>query len=259
MVSHLRSGRILHMPRRNITSGALVGCGPTRNQYRDCPTRRRRDVDRAQAVDRPARRADGAGCRDRRGPARRDARAGAARRPHRGQRPGVHRRRATRRRSGRRHRRSHHRGRHRVRRSTRLRGPSTVVVDAAGGTVVPGFNDSHVHFLSGSLSLTELDLGGAAHPRRGAAAHPRLRRQEPVGAVDPRPRVELLGVPGRLADARAARCRAVRSPGHARLLRRPQLLGEQPRRWRPPGSPGTRPIRRPVRSPATRPGSPTAC
>jgi predicted amidohydrolase YtcJ len=42
-----------------------------------------------------------------------------------------------------------------------LRGPSTVVVDAAGGTVVPGFNDSHVHFLSGSLSLTELDLGGA--------------------------------------------------------------------------------------------------
>ena len=42
-----------------------------------------------------------------------------------------------------------------------LRGPSTVVVDAAGGTVVPGFNDSHVHFLSGSLSLTELDLSGA--------------------------------------------------------------------------------------------------
>ena len=42
-----------------------------------------------------------------------------------------------------------------------LRGPATVVVDAAGGAVVPGFNDSHVHFLSGSLSLTELDLSGA--------------------------------------------------------------------------------------------------
>ncbi len=42
-----------------------------------------------------------------------------------------------------------------------LRGPSTVVVDAGGGTVAPGFNDSHVHFLSGSLSLTELDLSGA--------------------------------------------------------------------------------------------------
>ena len=42
-----------------------------------------------------------------------------------------------------------------------LRGPSTVVVDAAGGTVAPGFNDSHVHFLGGSLGLTELDLSSA--------------------------------------------------------------------------------------------------
>ena len=42
-----------------------------------------------------------------------------------------------------------------------LRRPDTAVVDAAGGTVVPGFNDSHVHFLSGSQSLQELDLGGA--------------------------------------------------------------------------------------------------
>jgi predicted amidohydrolase YtcJ len=42
-----------------------------------------------------------------------------------------------------------------------LRGPSTTVVDAAGAAVVPGFNDSHVHFLSGAQSLQELDLGGA--------------------------------------------------------------------------------------------------
>ncbi len=42
-----------------------------------------------------------------------------------------------------------------------LRGAATTVVDAAGATVVPGFNDSHVHFLSGSQSLTELDLSGA--------------------------------------------------------------------------------------------------
>ena len=41
------------------------------------------------------------------------------------------------------------------------RGPATTVIDAAGGTVVPGFNDSHVHFLSGSQSLQELDLIGA--------------------------------------------------------------------------------------------------
>lgn len=43
----------------------------------------------------------------------------------------------------------------------RLRGPRTEVVDAQGAAVVPGFNDSHVHFLSGAQSLQELDLSGA--------------------------------------------------------------------------------------------------
>jgi predicted amidohydrolase YtcJ len=42
----------------------------------------------------------------------------------------------------------------------RYRGPATDVVDAHGGSVVPGFNDSHVHFLSGSLSLDQVDLAG---------------------------------------------------------------------------------------------------
>jgi predicted amidohydrolase YtcJ len=40
----------------------------------------------------------------------------------------------------------------------RLRRPQTVVVDAKGGTVLPGFNDSHVHFISGGLSLSDVDL-----------------------------------------------------------------------------------------------------
>lgn len=40
----------------------------------------------------------------------------------------------------------------------RLRRPQTVVVDARGGTVLPGFNDSHIHFLSGGLSLNQLSL-----------------------------------------------------------------------------------------------------
>jgi hypothetical protein len=34
----------------------------------------------------------------------------------------------------------------------------TVVLDAHGGAVVPGFNDSHVHFASGSLALSEINL-----------------------------------------------------------------------------------------------------
>jgi len=38
---------------------------------------------------------------------------------------------------------------------------ATRVVDSRGGTIVPAFNDSHVHFLMGSRSLDELDLSGA--------------------------------------------------------------------------------------------------
>ncbi len=38
------------------------------------------------------------------------------------------------------------------------RGPATRVIDAKGGTVMPGFNDAHVHFLEGSLSLANVNL-----------------------------------------------------------------------------------------------------
>lgn len=34
------------------------------------------------------------------------------------------------------------------------------VIDARGGTILPAFNDAHVHFLMGSRSLSELDLFG---------------------------------------------------------------------------------------------------
>src|SRR5712692_4226867 len=34
-------------------------------------------------------------------------------------------------------------------------------IDARGGTIMPAFNDAHVHFLMGSRSLSELDLFGA--------------------------------------------------------------------------------------------------
>ncbi len=36
------------------------------------------------------------------------------------------------------------------------------VVDARGGTIMPAFNDAHVHFLMGSRSLSELDLFGVS-------------------------------------------------------------------------------------------------
>jgi predicted amidohydrolase YtcJ len=42
-----------------------------------------------------------------------------------------------------------------------MKGPSTQTLDAGGASILPGFNDSHVHFLSGAQSLQELDLSGA--------------------------------------------------------------------------------------------------
>lgn len=44
----------------------------------------------------------------------------------------------------------------------RLRRPGTLVVDAHGGTILPGFSDAHVHFLDGSLALDEADLRDAS-------------------------------------------------------------------------------------------------
>src|SRR5947208_1965258 len=40
----------------------------------------------------------------------------------------------------------------------RLIGPRTPVVDLHGHLVLPGFNDSHVHFLQGGLNLSSVQL-----------------------------------------------------------------------------------------------------
>jgi len=42
-----------------------------------------------------------------------------------------------------------------------LRGPKTVVLDAAGRAVVPGFNDVHTHLLNGGLEMENVNLQGA--------------------------------------------------------------------------------------------------
>jgi predicted amidohydrolase YtcJ len=44
----------------------------------------------------------------------------------------------------------------------RLQRPQTVMIDAKGATVLPGFNDAHLHLVEGGLSLEEVDLAGAA-------------------------------------------------------------------------------------------------
>lgn len=39
-------------------------------------------------------------------------------------------------------------------------GPDTHVIDAGGGTVLPGFNEAHMHIFAGSAELDELSLAG---------------------------------------------------------------------------------------------------
>lgn len=41
-----------------------------------------------------------------------------------------------------------------------LAGPATQVIDAGGGTVMPGFNEAHMHIFPGSVSLLQLNLHG---------------------------------------------------------------------------------------------------
>ena len=45
-----------------------------------------------------------------------------------------------------------------------LAGPKTRVVDAGGQSVLPGFNDAHVHWLMGGYSITNVDLRDATSP-----------------------------------------------------------------------------------------------
>jgi predicted amidohydrolase YtcJ len=44
----------------------------------------------------------------------------------------------------------------------RLQRPQTTMIDARGATVLPGFNDSHTHFVSGGLGIERVDLASAS-------------------------------------------------------------------------------------------------
>ena len=48
------------------------------------------------------------------------------------------------------------------------RGPKTKVIDARGRLVIPGFNDAHLHFVSGGLQLESVDLRDASGPEEFA-------------------------------------------------------------------------------------------
>ncbi len=62
-----------------------------------------------------------------------------------------------------------------------LAGKATRVVDAGGASLLPGFNDAHVHFLSGGFSLSNIDLREAASPEELASRLREYARMLPKG------------------------------------------------------------------------------
>lgn len=50
----------------------------------------------------------------------------------------------------------------------KLAGPKTRLVDASGKSVLPGFNDAHVHWLTGGFSITNVNLREAKSPEEFA-------------------------------------------------------------------------------------------
>jgi hypothetical protein len=61
------------------------------------------------------------------------------------------------------------------------RGPSTAVIDAGGARVLPGFNDSHVHFMGGGMQLDNVDLRQAPSPQAFARLIAERVRKTPAG------------------------------------------------------------------------------
>jgi predicted amidohydrolase YtcJ len=63
----------------------------------------------------------------------------------------------------------------------RLIGPETRVIDAQGGMLVPGFIDSHVHFISGGFGLASVQLRDARTPEEFIARIKEFAATVPAG------------------------------------------------------------------------------
>ncbi len=63
----------------------------------------------------------------------------------------------------------------------KLIGSRTRVIDAGGRLVLPGFNDAHVHFLSGGFQLSSVDLRDAATPQEFARRIAEFAHKAPQG------------------------------------------------------------------------------
>ncbi|HZH33040.1 MAG TPA: amidohydrolase [Pyrinomonadaceae bacterium] len=63
----------------------------------------------------------------------------------------------------------------------KLAGTHTRVIDAGGALVLPGFNDSHVHFIEGGSHLASVQLRDAASPQEFAARIRQFAARVPKG------------------------------------------------------------------------------
>jgi predicted amidohydrolase YtcJ len=61
------------------------------------------------------------------------------------------------------------------------RGPQTKVIDAQGKLLLPGFNDAHVHFISGGAQLDQVDLKDAASAQEFARRIGEQAKKTPKG------------------------------------------------------------------------------
>ncbi len=59
--------------------------------------------------------------------------------------------------------------------------PGTRRLELGGRTVVPGFNDSHVHLIDGGTELTEVDLRNAKSPQEVAKLIADFVKTQPKG------------------------------------------------------------------------------
>ncbi len=62
-----------------------------------------------------------------------------------------------------------------------LAGPKTRMLDGKGNNVLPGFNDAHVHYLTGGFSLTNVDLRDASSPEEMARRVGEYVKKVPAG------------------------------------------------------------------------------
>ena len=127
-----------------------------------------------------------------------------------------------------------------------LAGPSTDVVDLAGGLLTPGFQDAHVHPVHAGALMLQCDLQDAPDAARGGR---RVRPGPPGARVGDRWRLVDGGLPRRPSPPVGARRRGPGPPRAPHQPGRPRRLGEHRRaapgrhrprhrrpRRRPPGA-----------------------